>query len=52
VAIEKRIRQSNLAKDQRLRVLKERDALMKVPMIQKCILRLFSPLAENDGDCA
>jgi|EP00669_Euglena_mutabilis_P002765 V-type H+-transporting ATPase subunit E len=32
VAIEKRIRQSNLAKDQRLRVLKERDALMKKMM--------------------
>eukprot|EP00667_Euglena_gracilis_P020086 EG_transcript_21665 len=32
VAIEKRIKQSNLAKDQRLRVLKERDALMKQMM--------------------
>jgi len=32
VAIEKRIKQSNLAKDQRVRVLKERDALMKEMM--------------------
>lgn len=29
VAVEKRIKQSNLAKDQRVRVLKERDGLMK-----------------------
>lgn len=32
VSIEKRIKQSNLAKDQRMRVLTERDALMKEMM--------------------
>lgn len=32
VAVEKRVKQSNLAKDQRVRVLKERDGLMKEMM--------------------